>query len=101
MVVGPTGAFLVAHAVGDPPVAPTDLGRLAAYYRSVLAERLRTAPFVDALVVVPERWRDQTVAGASAVTIGLLSDTICSGPSLLSEVEIADIVTVLDTIPTA
>ncbi len=99
LVVGPTGVFLVAEAVGDPPVAPTDLGRLAAYHREILAEQLGAAPFIDTLVVVPDRWRDHPVPGASAVSVRLLRDTVVSGPVLLAAGEVERIARVLRAAP--
>ena len=82
LVVGPTGAFLLTPADRDPAAAAARLGRLAQRLRVVLAARVGTTPYLDALVVAePSR---QVSVLAPVVSPRRVRDTLLSGPELLT-----------------
>ena len=93
VVVGPTGAFVVAEAGRDVRTAARRLARVAERCRTVLADRLSWAPFVDPLVVSDRRPHGRVAA--AVVSRHLVRETLLRGPSLLSRDRVQRIADVL------
>ena len=93
VVVGPTGAFLVAEAGRDVRAAARRVARSAASCRAALAGRLSWAPFVDALVVTDRR--PHGTVEASVVSHRLVRETLLRGPRLLSGARVERVAEVL------
>lgn len=83
VVIGPTGAFVLAEGAGNVPAAGALVANVAENCRAVFAVRLIWAPFVDALVVA-ERAVDHP-ASASVVPARMVHETLTHGPRLLAD----------------
>ena len=93
VVVGPTGAFVVAEAGRDVRSAARRLARVAERCRAVLADRLAWAPFVDPLIVTDRRPPGDVAA--SVVSHHMVRETLLRGPRLLSGERVARIADVI------
>ena len=93
VVVGPTGAFVVAEAGRDVRAAARRVAQVAATCRAVLASRLAWAPFVDPLVVTDRR--PHASVDAAVVSPRLVRETLVRGPRLLSRARVDRIANVL------
>ena len=82
VVVGPTGAFVVAEAGRDVRTAARRLAGVADRCRSVLAEHLAWVPVVDPLVVSDRRPHGKVAA--AVVSPALVRETLLRGPCLLT-----------------
>ena len=93
VVIGPTGAFVLAEAGRDVRSAARRAARVAESCRAVLADRLSWAPFVDSLVVTDRRPHGPVMA--SVVSPRLVQETLVRGPRLISRTRIERIAAVL------
>ena len=82
LVVGPTGAFLLAAADRDLAGAAARLNRLAQRARVLLAARVGSTPFLDALVVAEPG--PEVSPLTSIVAPRMVRDTLLAGPPLLT-----------------
>jgi hypothetical protein len=83
LVVGPTGAFIVAAAGTSAQETADDLVRIAVGMRNELVSRMGVVPFIDALVIVNDR--THRPVAATGVPPDLLMPTLMEGPELLPE----------------
>lgn len=81
-VAGPTGVFVITEGADDIVGAGERAVSLAAQLRSLFAERLSWAPFVDALVVAEPVSCD--AAGATVVPARHVSGLMTEGPRLIA-----------------
>ncbi|OWY62307.1 hypothetical protein B7486_59145 [cyanobacterium TDX16] len=82
-VAGPSGAFVVLPASDDLDADATRLMEITASTRSSLADHLAWAPFVDSLLVTPDRIAQP--AAATVAPIDLLGEVLREGHQAIDE----------------
>lgn len=82
-VAGPSGAFVVLPASDDLDADASRLMEITASTRSSLADHLAWAPFVDSLLVTPDRIAQP--AAATVAPIDLLGEVLREGHQSIDE----------------
>lgn len=91
-VAGPSGAFVVLPASDDLDADATRLMEITTSTRSSLADHLAWAPFVDSLLVTPDRIAQP--AAATVAPIDLLGEVLREGHQAIDD-ETMDLVFVV------